>query len=61
LLIDIVDEKGLISKYTLEGHILYTMGCNNIQMYNIIMSLNNTQELIKIELSDGEYYKFNPS
>lgn len=61
MLIDIVDEKGLISKYTLEGHILYTMGCNNIQMYNIIMSLNNTQELIKIELSDGVYYKFNPS
>ena len=60
LLLDIVDEKGNISKYTLEGHLLYTLGCTNVEMYNVIVSLMNSKELVLFELSDGSYYKYYP-
>lgn len=60
LLIDIVDEKGFVSKYVLEGHLLYTLGCDNIQMYNVLMNLTNNEELCLIQLKDGEYYQFHP-
>ena len=60
LLIDIVNEEGFISKYTLEGHLLYTLGCTNLQMYNIIMTLTINQELIPLNLSDGVHYKYHP-
>lgn len=60
LLTDIVDERGIISKYILEGHLLYTLNCNNVEMYNVIMSLKNNRELYSLELDDGEYYKYYP-
>lgn len=59
-LLDIVNEEGLVSRYILEGHLLYTIGCTNIQMDNIVMSLKNSGELYSVSLSDGEYYRFFP-
>ena len=60
LLIDLVDERGLISRYTLEGHLLYTIGCDNLHMDNAIMNLINNEELELVELDDGFYYQFYP-
>ena len=60
LLIDIINEEGLVSKYILEGHLLYTIGCSNVETYNVIMSLTNNGELLPVELSDGEYYRYFP-
>lgn len=60
LLIDIIDEEGFISRYILEGHILYDLGCNNIQMDNMIMMLKMNRELYSVQRTDGEYYRFYP-
>lgn len=57
---DIVDEKGDVSRYTLEGHLLYTIGCTNLQMDTVIMNLTNNKELVLFNLPDGEYYKYYP-
>lgn len=60
LLIDIIDEEGFVSRYILEGHILYDLGCNNIQMDNMIMMLKMNRELYSVQRTDGEYYRFYP-
>ena len=53
----LVDEKNLISKYTLEGHLLYgDLKLTNFRMYHIILSLQNKGLLKTITKDDGEYY-----
>ena len=57
LIQDLVDEKNLVSKYTLEGHLLYgDLKLTNFRMYHIILSLQNKGLLKPITKDDGEYY-----
>ena len=57
LIQDLVDDKNLISKYTLEGHLLYgDLKLTNFRMYHIILSLQNKGLLKLINKDDGEYY-----
>ena len=57
LIKELVDENNLISKYTLEGHLLYgDLNLTNFRMYHIILSLQNKGLLKTINKSDGEYY-----
>jgi len=51
-------ENGLISRYTLEGNLLYgNLKLNNLKMYRLLLSLENKRILKKIQRKDGEYYK----
>ena len=53
----IVNEKNLVSKYILEGNLLYgDLELSNFRMYHIILSLENKGLLKHIHKSDGEYY-----
>lgn len=57
LIQELVDDKNLISKYTLEGHLLYgDLKLTNFRMYHIILSLQNKGLLKTIAKDDGEYY-----
>ena len=57
LIRELVDDKNLISKYTLEGHLLYgDLKLTNFRMYHIILSLQNKGLLKSISKDDGEYY-----
>ena len=57
LIRSLVDDKNLISKYTLEGHLLYgDLQLSNFRMYHIILSLQNKGLLKTLEREDGEYY-----
>ena len=57
LIQELVDDKNLISKYTLEGHLLYgELKLTNFRMYHIILSLQNKGLLKSIQKEDGEYY-----
>ncbi|WP_407392296.1 hypothetical protein [Methanobrevibacter sp.] len=57
LIQELVDDKNLISKYTLEGHLLYgDLKLTNFRMYHIILSLQNKGLLKLINKDDGEYY-----
>ena len=57
LIQELVDEKNLISKYTLEGHLLYgDLKLSNFRMYHIILSLQNKGLLKHMTKDDGEYY-----
>ncbi len=57
LIRELVDDKNLISKYTLEGHLLYgDLKLSNFRMYHIILSLQNKGLLKSINRDDGEYY-----
>ncbi len=57
LIQQLVDDKNLISKYTLEGHLLYgDLKLTNFRMYHIILSLQNKGLLKTINKDDGEYY-----
>ncbi len=57
LIQELVDDKNLVSKYTLEGHLLYgDLKLSNFRMYHIILSLQNKGLLKSIEKDDGEYY-----
>ena len=57
LIKELVDDKNLISKYTLEGHLLYgDLELTNFRMYHIILSLQNKGLLKSINKDDGEYY-----
>lgn len=57
LIQELVDERNLISKYTLEGHLLYgDLKLSNFRMYHIILSLQNKGLLKTITKDDGEYY-----
>ena len=57
LIQELVDDKNIISKYTLEGHLLYgDLKLSNFRMYHIILSLQNKGLLKSINKDDGEYY-----
>ncbi len=57
LIKQLVDENNLVSKYTLEGHLLYgDLKLTNFRMYHIILSLQNKELLKPINKDDGEYY-----
>ena len=57
LIQELVDEKNLISKYTLKGLLLYgDIKLSNIRMYHIILSLQNKGLLKHMTKDDGEYY-----
>lgn len=57
LIQELVDDKNLISKYTLEGHLLYgDLKLTNFRMYHIILSLQNKGLLKSLHKDDGEYY-----
>ena len=57
LIQNLVNDKNLVSKYTLEGHLLYgDLKLTNFRMYHIILSLQNKGLLKSITKSDGEYY-----
>ena len=48
---------GLVSKYLLEGNLLYgDLKLNNLQMYHIIISLENKGLIKTVQQKDGEYY-----
>ena len=54
LIQNLVDDKNLISKYTLEGHLLYgDLKLSNFRMYHIILSLQNKGLLKPIVKDDG--------
>lgn len=49
---------GTISRYALEGELLYgDLKLSNIQMYHLIIELENKGLITKINKNDGEYYK----
>lgn len=53
----LVNDKNLVSKYILEGNLLYgDLKLTNFRMYHIILSLENKGLLKPIHKSDGEYY-----
>ena len=57
LIRQLVDDKNLVSKYTLEGHLLYgELKLTNFRMYHIILSLQNKGLLKSFKKEDGEYY-----
>ncbi len=57
LIKNIVNEKNLVSKYILEGHLLYgDLKLTNFRMYHILLSLENKGLLKRIKKGDGEYY-----
>ncbi|MBE6502022.1 MAG: hypothetical protein E7Z79_06220 [Methanobrevibacter thaueri] len=57
LIQELVDDRNLVSKYTLEGHLLYgDLELSNFRMYHIILSLQNKGLLKSIDKDDGEYY-----
>lgn len=57
LIQELVDDKNIVSKYTLEGHLLYgDLKLSNFRMYHIILSLQNKGLLKTITKDDGEYY-----
>lgn len=50
-------KNGLISRYALEGNLLYgDLKLSNIQMYHLIVELENKCLIKKIQMKDGEYY-----
>lgn len=54
---DLVDENNTVSKYILEGNLLYgDLKLSNFKMFHIILSLQNKGLLKPIKKDDGEYY-----
>ena len=54
----LVNDKNLVSKYILEGNLLYgDLKLTNFRMFHILLSLENKGLLKKVHKSDGEYYK----
>jgi hypothetical protein len=55
---ELVDENNTVSKYILEGNLLYgKLKLSDFRMYYIILSLENKEILKTIQKSDGDYYK----
>jgi hypothetical protein len=53
----LVDEDKTVSKYILEGHLLYgELKLSNFRMYHIIISLENKGLIKPMNKLDGEYY-----
>ena len=57
LIKELVADNNLVSRYILEGNLLYgDLKLSNFRMYHIILSLENKGLLKRIEKEDGEYY-----
>ena len=57
LIKELVDDNNLVSRYILEGNLLYgDLKLSNFRMYHIILSLENKGLLKRIEKEDREYY-----
>lgn len=57
LIKELVDEHNLVSRYTLEGNLLYgDLKLSDFRMYHIILSLENKGVLKPIKKDDGDYY-----
>lgn len=55
---ELAEDDDLIPRYTLEGNLLYgRLKLDNLQMYRLLLSLENKKILKKIKRKDGEYYK----
>lgn len=53
-----VNEENIISRYILEGKLLYGKDkISNFQMYHILLSLELKKVIRKIKKQDGEYYR----
>ena len=56
-LIQSLAKESSVSRYILEGNLLYgDLKLSNLQMYHIITSLENKDLIKKIQRKDGEYY-----
>lgn len=56
-LIKNISKDGLISRYDLEGNLLYgDLKLSNLQMYHLVIELENKGLIEKIQKKDGEYY-----
>ena len=54
-----ISNNGLISRYALEGNLLYgDLKLGNIPMYHLIIELENKGLIKKIQMKDGEYPTF---
>ncbi|GAB6054828.1 hypothetical protein HYG87_03005 [Methanobacterium alkalithermotolerans] len=54
----LANSQGIISRYILEGNLLYgPLKVSNFRMYHIIISLENKNILRKLKKDDGEYYQ----
>ncbi|MGL6298470.1 MAG: hypothetical protein ACRC1M_04815, partial [Methanobacteriaceae archaeon] len=54
----LVSEDNIISKYLLEGNLLYgELQLSNFRMYHIILSLENKKIIKRVVRDDGEYYR----
>ena len=60
IITELAGKEGHVSRYSLEGHMLYgELNLNTQKTYNLIISLENKGLIKKIQLSDGEYYSLN--
>lgn len=54
----LVDESGLVSRHTLEGHLLYgDLMLSDLRVYNLLNSLQNKGLLVRTQRTDGAYYQ----
>lgn len=54
----LVSDDNVISKYLLEGNLLYgDLQLSNFRMYHIILSLENKKIIKRVIRDDGEYYR----
>ncbi|MDO5848360.1 MAG: hypothetical protein Q4P18_02390 [Methanobrevibacter sp.] len=57
LIKELVDDNNIVSKYILEGNLLYgDLKLSNFKMFHILLSLQNKGLLKSIKKEDGEYY-----
>ena len=51
------DSDGTLSRYRIEGVLLYEFQLSHSKMYRVVMNLVNDGVISLINKSDGEYYK----
>lgn len=52
----LTSNNGLVSRYIIEGKLLYELNCSPNRMYYTLMNLTNNDEIELVEHTDGEYY-----
>ena len=58
ILKSLVDENNMVSRYILEGALLYgDLGISDFRMYHIILSLENKGLIKSIPKENGDYYR----
>lgn len=57
LIQELVDENNMVSRYILEGNLLYgDLKVSSFQMFHILLSLENKGLLKALKKNDGDYY-----